>query len=94
MDAHAVTVVAKSLLAVIAAIAITQQCRKPFSWPGRLVARSMNDSHSRVTNWGLSHVQIESRSRFSTSGVVGYADVEIFEQPKKGWICAVGRTPA
>lgn len=35
-----------------------RQCRKPTGTFGRLMARSMNYSHSKVTQWGLSRVSI------------------------------------
>ena len=35
---------------------VLKQCRKPTGWLGRSVARGMNLSHSRITNWGLSHI--------------------------------------
>ncbi len=34
------------------------QCRKPTGWLGRFVLRSMNASHSKVTDWGLGHVLV------------------------------------
>jgi ubiquinone/menaquinone biosynthesis C-methylase UbiE len=34
------------------------QCQKPSGWLGRLVLWNMNSRHSRVTDWGLSHVAI------------------------------------
>jgi ubiquinone/menaquinone biosynthesis C-methylase UbiE len=36
-----------------------QQCRKPGRRRGRLVLHRMNESHARVTTWGLSHLAIE-----------------------------------
>jgi SAM-dependent methyltransferase len=36
-----------------------QQCRKPGRRRGRLVLNRMNESHARVTAWGLSHLAIE-----------------------------------
>lgn len=35
------------------------QCRKPTGTFGRLMARAMNYGHSKVTQWGLSHVLIK-----------------------------------
>src|SRR5215831_7642519 len=35
-----------------------RQCRKPSSQTGRAVLQRMNESHSRVTAWGLSHVSV------------------------------------
>jgi hypothetical protein len=34
------------------------QCPKPTGWLGRLVLRNMNSRHSKVTDWGLSHVAV------------------------------------
>ena len=35
-----------------------KQCRKPSGWFGRMVARGMNRSHSKLVNWGLGHIAI------------------------------------
>ena len=35
------------------------QCRKPKGWLGRQVARGMNFSHAKLTDWGLKHLIIE-----------------------------------
>ena len=37
---------------------LLRQCRRPTGWVGRLVARGMNISHSRLTDWGLNHVSV------------------------------------
>ena len=37
----------------------SQQCRKPANRRGRAVLHRMNESHARVTAWGLSHIAIE-----------------------------------
>lgn len=34
------------------------QCQKPTGWLGRIVLWRMNVSHSKVTDWGLSHISI------------------------------------
>ena len=36
------------------------QCQKPTGWLGRFVARNMNSRHSKVTDWGLSHISIQA----------------------------------
>jgi ubiquinone/menaquinone biosynthesis C-methylase UbiE len=36
------------------------QCQKPRGWLGRLTLWNMNSRHSKVTDWGLSHVTIEA----------------------------------
>jgi ubiquinone/menaquinone biosynthesis C-methylase UbiE len=35
------------------------QCQKPAGWLGRFVLRNMNSRHSRVTDWGSSHISIQ-----------------------------------
>lgn len=40
--------------------AILNQCRKPSGWLGRFNLWSMNRRHARVTEWGLSHIQVRS----------------------------------
>jgi len=37
---------------------ILKQCRKPSGLFGRMVARGMNASHSKLVNWGLRHITI------------------------------------
>lgn len=41
---------------------VANQCRRPSGWLGRLVLRNMNFRHSRVTDWGLSHITVGRRS--------------------------------
>jgi len=36
-------------------------CAKPTGWIGRLVLRNMNARHSKVTDWGLSHIVVGPR---------------------------------
>ena len=60
----------------IAASLLIRQCRKPFGWLGRSTARSMNARHSRVTDWGLSHVTIESTFQILDVGCGGGRTVE------------------
>ncbi len=35
------------------------QCKKPRGWLGRLLLWNMNSRHSKLTDWGLSHISIE-----------------------------------
>jgi ubiquinone/menaquinone biosynthesis C-methylase UbiE len=37
------------------------QCQKPSGWLGRFVVWRMNSHHSKLTDWGLSHVSIKSQ---------------------------------
>jgi SAM-dependent methyltransferase len=45
-------------ITAVAVLYFVGQCRRPSGWLGRVVLQNMNLSHSRVTDWGLSHVQI------------------------------------
>jgi ubiquinone/menaquinone biosynthesis C-methylase UbiE len=38
----------------------TSQCKQPRGWLGRLILRNMNSRHSKVTDWGLAKVSVES----------------------------------
>jgi len=38
----------------------TNQCAKPEGWLGRFTLWRMNASHSKLTDWGLGHVSVES----------------------------------
>src|ERR1041385_3861054 len=50
------------ILRYLAGIAVAAYClrqvRKPSKWLGRVFVGMMNMSHSRLTDWGLGHVQI------------------------------------
>jgi ubiquinone/menaquinone biosynthesis C-methylase UbiE len=35
------------------------QCKKPAGWLGRFVLWNMNSRHSKVTDWGLSHISVQ-----------------------------------
>jgi ubiquinone/menaquinone biosynthesis C-methylase UbiE len=52
------------------------QFRKPSKWLGRLVASSMNRSHSSLTDWGLSHVAIATDATVLDVGCGGGATVK------------------
>lgn len=51
------------------------QVRKPGRIVGRLFARLMNESHSRLTDWALSHVNIEKHFTVLDIGCGGGATV-------------------
>ena len=42
------------------AIYVLLQARKPTKWVGRIFLQAMNEGHSRLTEWGLTHTLIES----------------------------------
>jgi ubiquinone/menaquinone biosynthesis C-methylase UbiE len=37
---------------------VTSQCQKPAGWLGQFVLWNMNLRHSKVTDWGLSHISV------------------------------------
>lgn len=45
-------------VALVAAGYLGSQVRKPSKWVGRPFAHLMNDSHSALTDWGLSHLAV------------------------------------
>jgi ubiquinone/menaquinone biosynthesis C-methylase UbiE len=47
------------------------QFAKPHGWLGRWILRRMNRSHSTVTDWGLSHIQIPPNGRILDVGCGG-----------------------
>ena len=49
----------------------TTQCQKPTGWFGRFVLRNMNSRHSKVTDWGLSHISIENHATILDVGCGG-----------------------
>jgi ubiquinone/menaquinone biosynthesis C-methylase UbiE len=47
------------------------QCQKPSGWLGRLIVRNMNSRHSKVTDWGLSHISIKQEDTILDVGCGG-----------------------
>jgi ubiquinone/menaquinone biosynthesis C-methylase UbiE len=47
------------------------QCQKPRGWLGRLIVWNMNSRHSKLTDWGLSHVSIKQRDTILDVGCGG-----------------------
>jgi ubiquinone/menaquinone biosynthesis C-methylase UbiE len=47
------------------------QCSQPSGWLGRLNLRRMNKSHSKLTDWGLGHVSIQSHDTILDIGCGG-----------------------
>lgn len=58
------------------AVYMVNQVRKPTKWVGRLFLWMMNMSHSRVTDWGLRHVLIESNFTILDVGCGGGRTIE------------------
>jgi SAM-dependent methyltransferase len=62
---------ANVLIAAAVVALLIGQCRKPRWLIGRFILWAMNRSHSRVTDWGLAHVRIETRASILDVGCGG-----------------------
>ncbi|HLJ89979.1 MAG TPA: class I SAM-dependent methyltransferase [Candidatus Angelobacter sp.] len=58
MDTVLVMKIVKMVLVLGAAVYIVSQVRKPDRFAGRLFAMLMNQSHSKLTDWGLMHIRV------------------------------------
>ena len=47
------------------------QCKKPRGWLGRFVLWNMNSRHSKLTDWGLSHLSIDENCTILDVGCGG-----------------------
>ena len=47
------------------------QCRKPSGWLGRFIVWNMNSRHSKVTDWGLSHISVKAEDTVLDVGCGG-----------------------
>lgn len=47
------------------------QCQKPTGWLGRLILRRMNSGHSKLSDWGLSHISIRPHNAVLDVGCGG-----------------------
>jgi SAM-dependent methyltransferase len=50
---------------------LPNQCLKPHGFLGRLVLRNMNKRHSRVTDWGLTHITVHPNDMVLDAGCGG-----------------------
>lgn len=64
--------------AVVVALAIyvLLQARKPTKWAGRVFVRAMNEGHSAMTDWGLTHVAIQNQFTILDVGCGGGRTLE------------------
>jgi SAM-dependent methyltransferase len=50
---------------------VQNQCKQPQGWLGRLLLRNMNQRHSPLTDWGLSHISVGPRDTVLDIGCGG-----------------------
>lgn len=55
---------------------VLRQARKPDRWFGRILLRGMNTGHDTLTDWGLSHIKIESGFKILDIGCGGGRTIE------------------
>lgn len=76
--------------ALAAAVVVLRQCRKPGWLPGRLILWRMNESHLRVTAWGLGHVTVEPGATALDVGCGGGRTIQtLAERAREGRVCGI-----
>src|SRR5262245_43385278 len=74
---------------------LLRQCRKPSGWLGRFYLWTMNLNHSRLTDWGLSHVQIEKHYSMLDIGCGGGRTIKkLADLASEGKVCGVDYSKA
>jgi len=58
MDSGTVWSIVTMIATATFVVVVLSQCRRPWGWVGRLMIWRMNLGHSKLTDWGLSHVAI------------------------------------
>jgi len=76
VDSGVIRQIVTAALGGTAAYVMIGQVRKPSGWPGRFVAWTMNRSHSRLTSWGLGHVEVRPRFTVLDVGCGGGRTIE------------------
>lgn len=66
----------KLILVAVGTAYLLHQMRRPSRFVGRVFARSMNKSHSRLTDWGLQHVALSKDAVVLDVGCGGGATIE------------------
>jgi len=82
-------------LAALIVFLLVNQCRRPRWFVGRFVAHVMNQSHSGLTDWGLSHVSIGPQFSILDVGCGGGRTVQkLAAAAPTGRICGVDYSAA
>lgn len=85
----------KVVVTVALMVYVMRQCRKPSSWLGRVLARSMNKSHDALTRWGLSHLTDGPRANVLDVGCGGGRTIEtLISRTIDGRVFGVDYSPA
>ena len=91
----ALVTLGKIVITLALMLFVMRQCRRPSSWLGRSLARSMNASHDALTQWGLSHLPSGPRANVLDVGCGGGRTIEklVAELPD-GKVFGVDYSPA
>jgi SAM-dependent methyltransferase len=65
---------------IAAVVYLGRQVKKPTRFVGRLFAHMMNDSHSALTDWALSHLMIDQGAKVLDVGCGGGRTIEKMAQ--------------
>jgi SAM-dependent methyltransferase len=79
---------------VLAVIVVLRQCRRPAWLPGRLFLEIMNNSHSGVTNWGLTHVALGTDFTILDVGCGGGRTVSTLAAATQGMVRGIDYSAA
>jgi ubiquinone/menaquinone biosynthesis C-methylase UbiE len=80
----------KAIVTFAAVWYLLNQFRRPTRWFGRIVAWTMNHSHSAMTDWGLAHIEIGPRFTILDVGCGGGRTIEkLAAQATAGLVCAI-----
>ena len=72
----------------------TNQCQRPAGLLGRFVLWNMNSHHSKVTDWGLSHVSIDKHATVLDVGCGGGKTItKLAAMASKGKVYGVDHSP-
>src|SRR5262245_50285008 len=74
---------------------LLNQFRQPSGWSGRLNVRDMNRRHSKLTDWGLKHVSIDSHYTILDIGCGGGRTIhKLAVMARDGKVCGVDHSEA
>ncbi len=80
MNRSAMLDVLQFVVAIAGMVYVGRQVKKPTRFVGRLFAEMMNKSHSPLTDWALSHVEVEKSATVLDVGCGGGRTIEKLAQ--------------
>ena len=80
MNRSSIFVMLRCVVAIAGIAYVGRQVKKPTRFVGRLFARLMNNSHSALTDWALTHVEIDNGATVLDVGCGGGRTIEKLAQ--------------